>query len=901
MSFPLLCFSEFEKSYYYQYTEADFSFLQTRDVSLHHFPWAIREYARVTQKDGSYHTNQIDFVVLSSANVYASKPGVVVFKKESSNTGGCNMDYWEYANLVVVQHNASEYSWYYHLAQDSVTVEVGDSIGYGTKIGVQGNTGYACGTTGIHLHYMVSTSVPSYWPNPDNPAYAPWPPSGTIVRVDFIEASWSSLAEYSSYESQNAPPPGICGAGVSQVSFFDNPYCNGSLGQVSSPGLYELNLLGYEDQIESIEIPAGMSVGLYLDQNEAGDSICLNSTEESLWNHTFLSGDAASNRASWMRLFSASGCPLDYNYGVRFYSDTNFSGSINWGMVGERLTSSPEHVANSILIPGGYSLQIWDEDNYSGNTLCLSSSVLDMSEYAWSDTVIESLQFSQGNICEGLDPYLPVLISPIEDGYAYGVRAPELCWRIGATEPMEFSVEVTGSGNTYQSGWIPDECWDVEEIAGVFGDYSWRVQSKTVSEEISDWSASRQFAYVEDTTNPDVAIISPTAGGEVVFPRANIVVSTSDLGGVKNVHFFAWYDDGSGAGHDWHYLGVDDSDAEGWYMTWGLVDAVSPITAVWVYSEDYSGNYSSEIVQDVYISNSLTIGDGYESRGGRGDVENIVPTSFPAFPEEGKPEILEEGLPSNQEDIDEVLESESDSPVENQQTDVNENSVLPVLSLSGPEDETVIWSEESPSLCWEQMGGAESYKVKIEWDGGRLTSNWIDSTCWQPSEIAGITGVYQWQVRYRDHNGERSEWSEERIFSVGQDITVPEVSITSAYVQPGYEAGKTQLIVSTTSVDIESGVDVIFLLAFYDDGTGADWHQLDAIYAPVVDSSRLAVNLPVPVSEISEIWVYVLDWAGNIGSDRLSGDLIVSSSNLVNNSRRLEDTAYLQFRSNTNH
>lgn len=93
----------------------------------------------------------MDFDILgsgTSGDVYASKPGTVMFIKESSNEN-CNIappdPCWKKANMVVVQHSASEYTWYVHLAYNSVTVSVGNVIGFGTKIGVEGTTGYASG------------------------------------------------------------------------------------------------------------------------------------------------------------------------------------------------------------------------------------------------------------------------------------------------------------------------------------------------------------------------------------------------------------------------------------------------------------------------------------------------------------------------------------------------------------------------------------------------------------------------------------------------------------------------------------------------------------------------------------------------------------------------------------
>ena len=173
---------------------------ETNNFSRHRLPWPAGQIGYVTQKDGSYHQSQVDFDILGWGNsgaVYASRPGTVVFVKESSNSGCCDLSCWQQANMVVVQHNAGEYSWYVHLAPGSVPVSVGQEIGLGQQVGVEGETGYACG---VHLHYMASTGYTG-WTDPQDAYSAPW---GTgITQVDFDEVSWDAMTVGLSYVSQN--------------------------------------------------------------------------------------------------------------------------------------------------------------------------------------------------------------------------------------------------------------------------------------------------------------------------------------------------------------------------------------------------------------------------------------------------------------------------------------------------------------------------------------------------------------------------------------------------------------------------------------------------------------------------------------------------------------------------
>jgi murein DD-endopeptidase MepM/ murein hydrolase activator NlpD len=175
------------------------------NFNAHKFPWEKDKTGYVTRKDGDKHTNQIDFDILgrgTSGDVYASKPGTVVFVKENSDSGGCDFDTWKKANMVVIEHSSNEYSWYVHLTHNSVDVSVGQRVDYGSKIGREGNTGYSCGT---HLHYMVSSGHGS-WTDPNNANDAPW--GSGIIAVDFDEGKWSDITAgpYTSKNSNNSTP-----------------------------------------------------------------------------------------------------------------------------------------------------------------------------------------------------------------------------------------------------------------------------------------------------------------------------------------------------------------------------------------------------------------------------------------------------------------------------------------------------------------------------------------------------------------------------------------------------------------------------------------------------------------------------------------------------------------------
>lgn len=176
--------------------------------SGHFLPWPGGRFATVTQRDGSTgHAGQIDFVVdwpidYGDDALYNTKAGTVVYVKESSPDPAepCRVyACWKKANAVVVQHGPAEFSWYVHLAYNSVPndIYVGRQIPAGVQIGRQGRTGW---TTGDHLHYMVSTGHYD-WSDPNDPNDLTW--ATGIAASDFVEKGWDELLRQEYYLSAN--------------------------------------------------------------------------------------------------------------------------------------------------------------------------------------------------------------------------------------------------------------------------------------------------------------------------------------------------------------------------------------------------------------------------------------------------------------------------------------------------------------------------------------------------------------------------------------------------------------------------------------------------------------------------------------------------------------------------
>ncbi len=114
----------------------------------------IYVYSSPMSHIGPYNS-AMDIIVADGTPVLASQKGKVVRFQDQFDTWGTTPEYSKYLNFITLQHENGEFSEYGHLMRHSIndlSLDLGDEITKGQRIGTVGKTGW---TTLDHLHFMV--------------------------------------------------------------------------------------------------------------------------------------------------------------------------------------------------------------------------------------------------------------------------------------------------------------------------------------------------------------------------------------------------------------------------------------------------------------------------------------------------------------------------------------------------------------------------------------------------------------------------------------------------------------------------------------------------------------------------------------------------------------------------
>lgn len=159
-------------------------FLLERPISSQNVDYFDRTYAYGdTQQDNLPVHHGVDFANPQGTSVLAAADGVVYYAGDDGETLFGTMAFF-YGNLVVIEHDfdtpegATIYTLYGHL--DRVTVEPGQRVAPGYRIGYVGGTGVAIGP---HLHFEVRADNPHDYGATRNPDLwlKPYDRFGTLV------------------------------------------------------------------------------------------------------------------------------------------------------------------------------------------------------------------------------------------------------------------------------------------------------------------------------------------------------------------------------------------------------------------------------------------------------------------------------------------------------------------------------------------------------------------------------------------------------------------------------------------------------------------------------------------------------------------------------------------------
>lgn len=94
-------------------------------------------------------------------------------------------------NRVTIDHGDGVVTKYYHLANGSIPVQVGDSVTAGQVIGQMGSTGYS---TGAHLHFQLEIYGEPVDPQPFLLGEEDIPEEIPVCEMDNIPAEWAEDA-----------------------------------------------------------------------------------------------------------------------------------------------------------------------------------------------------------------------------------------------------------------------------------------------------------------------------------------------------------------------------------------------------------------------------------------------------------------------------------------------------------------------------------------------------------------------------------------------------------------------------------------------------------------------------------------------------------------------------------
>lgn len=448
-----------------------------------------------------------DFANGNMFPIKAAKAGnvkYVVWKYANGNTTNAN-----YIILEDTTTTPTTYQVYYHLAQNSIPVELrtpGARVVQGQFIGNADDTGYS---TGNHLHFMVHTNPTSSW--------------GTSVDITFDDVKINGGRPRLCTEASAYPQYG-------KECIQGNKYVSGNVdaaiptGAITDPIAYStinaatLNVSGTMADDTAVRQGQLMvtSNGTW---SPIGDPITVSpfSTQIDLCQagipdgKFFLSlqvedtaGKFSEQNTGLTELEKKAECaapppacsPTEMQTAI--YTQSNFQGQCQVLDVGsysdlDKLDQVKTGQVKSIQVGSGVSAMLFTERGFAGTIELLQSADADLSDNPAGANGLGSLQITN----RILPPVAPVLAVPSPLSTTSEIT---LAWSV--LSGVETRSELTGPNGYLQSlDWQSGTSWTVGLLPA--GDYQWTVEARNLA---GSTTVTQDFTIVKNLTAPESAM-----------------------------------------------------------------------------------------------------------------------------------------------------------------------------------------------------------------------------------------------------------------------------------------------------------------------------------------------------------------------------------------------------------
>lgn len=433
-------------------------------------------FSIITTGPGCYHTHTglsseaIDFAMNIGTRIYATRAGSIVYALYGYNGG--------FGNLMKIQHNDGNVSWYAHL--DSFAKTSG-SVAYEEHVANSGNTGES---TGPHLHFEVrNSSNQSIWirdlsgirwysNDPNNPCQAPGNPDG--------EATGPSLGQ----------PPPQCSYNADQVVFYTDINYGGqcvtrNVGEYSNSSSIGLP----NDSISSLKIGSNVRAVLCRDNDYSGGCETFTGDDSDLRGNS-IGNDSVSSAKVERRI-------PDIAHNVEFWTDAGYSGNLCYAEnAGNYNLSVCDEATSSLRMRSGWSVRVYKDPNISGPSRCFTGDDDNLTNNTFEDgsgmnDQISSVSIYNQSSCPPIieRPQPPELQGPSDGSQIQEGQSITLSW--SATGSEYYGEIWGGPGGTLTFGWQGETSKNIGSQWPGYT-YSWHVKARNSAGE-SGWSSTRTF------------------------------------------------------------------------------------------------------------------------------------------------------------------------------------------------------------------------------------------------------------------------------------------------------------------------------------------------------------------------------------------------------------------------